>query len=475
MRAPVNTGRLGAIALASLALLQACSLTPEYQRPAAPVAAAFPETPAAPPVATAPLAAADLPWREFLADARLRALVDLALAGNRDLRVAVLTAEQARASAGAVRADLLPTVQAGATGTATSAVGGGSTRSYTAGLSITAWEIDLFGRLRSLSEAAQARYLASEEGRRAAQLSLVASVASADLALRADDELLALTAQTLATREQTLALAQARFKAGVAAEPELRSVKSLAAAARASLAALQRQRAQDLNTLALLLGQPLPANLPAGAPLASVQLPALPAGLPATVLLQRPDVRQAEQALLAANANIGAARAAFFPRLALTTQVGTASNALSGLFDNTAWTVAPSLLAPIFDAGRNSNNLAASRAAKEIAVAQYEKALQSAFREVADALAGRDTLGAQLAAQQQQADAETRRQVLAQQLFQGGAASALERLDAERSALAAQQAVLQVRLAALQNAVQLYRVLGGGTAVAEAPAGATKP
>ncbi len=445
-------------ALLSSALLAACSFAPVHERPAAPVAAAFPDASAGTGTPAAALA-----WQDFLADARLQALVALALQNNRDLRIAVLNVEQARAQLGVQRADQLPTLSAGATGSRTPA---GS--SYSVGLQVTAFELDLFGRVKSLSEAAFARYLATDEGRRAAQASLVAAVASADLALRADDELLALTQRTLASREEGLRLVKLRFEGGVAAEPELRSAESLVAAARANLAALQRQRSQDTNALTLLLGQPLPADLPAAVPLQQLRMADVPAGLPSEVLLQRPDVRQAEQQLVAANANIGAARAAFFPRISLTGSAGFASNQLSGLFDKTAWTFAPQLLQPLFDSGRNEANLAAAKAGRDIAVATYEKTVQTAFREVADALAGRATLGEQLAAQQAQADAETRRLALAEQLFRGGVANALDRLDAERSALAARQAVVQLQLARLQNAVQLYRVLGGG---APGPAG----
>ncbi len=457
----------GLVATAALAMLAGCSSAPRHERPALPVAEAFPAVAAASPAAasaTAP-AAAGMPWPAFVTDARSQRLVQLALQGNRDLRVAVLGVEQARAALGAQRADQLPSVGVGLSAGRTATGGGSSTGSYAAGLQVSAFELDLFGRVKSLSDAAAARYLASEEGRRAAQLSLVAAVVQADLAQRASEELLALTRRTLASREASFALVQRRFDVGAAAEPELRAGESLVAAARAAVAALERQRQLDGNALVLLLGQPLPADLPAATPLAEARFAELPAGLPSEVLLQRPDVRQAEQALVAANADIGAARAAFFPRISLTASVGMASNELSTLFDNAgAWSLAGQLLQPLFDAGRNRANLAASEARRDVAVAQYEKAVQAAFREVADALAGRATLGEQLAAQQAQAAAEARRLVLAERLLAGGAASALDRLDAERSALAAQQAVVQLQLSRAQNAVQLYRVLGGGTA-----------
>jgi outer membrane protein, multidrug efflux system len=446
-------------AAAAAALLGACSFIPTYERPAAPVASSFPDAGAA---ATTGTPAADLPWSDFLGDARLRALVTLALQHNRDLRIAVLNVEQVRAQLGVQRADLLPTVGLGANASRMPDSNGNIASSYSVGLAVSAFELDLFGRVRSLGEAAAARYLASDEGRRAAQVTLIAAVASADLALRADEELLALTRQTLLAREDSLRLVKVRFEGGVIGEPELRGAESLVAAARASLAALQRQRSQDLNALVLLLGRALPADLPTATPLSRLTLADLPPGLPSDVLLQRPDIRQAEQALIAANAQIGAARAAFFPRITLTGSLGTASSELSGLFENTAWSFAPQLLLPIFDAGRNAANLAASQATRDIAVAQYEKAVQVAFREVADALAGRATLGEQLAAQRAQAAAEERRVALAELLLRGGAASQLDRLDAERSLLAARQGVVQLELAQRQNAVLLYRVLGGG-------------
>lgn len=441
-------------ALVAALALAGCSLTPPYQRPSAPVAAAFPDA-----GEVAGLQAAMLPWSDFVADPRTRALVEIALERNRDLRIAVLAVEQARAALGVQQADRLPGVGAGVT------VQRGATDLYSAGLTLSSFELDLFGRVRALTDAAAARLLASDEGRRATALSLVAAVMDTELALRADEAQIALTRQVLAAREATLRLVQARVSGGVAAAPELRANESLVAAARAGLAALERQRRQRENALVLLAGGPLPDTLPPPRPLAEHRLPELPAGLPSEVLLMRPDVRQAEQQLIAANANIGAARAAFFPRIALTGSVGLASGELSGLFDRGAWSFTGQLLQPLFDGGRNQANLAAARAGRELAVAQYERAVQSAFREVADALAARATLAEQLQAQRDQANAESRRLALLDQLLARGAASALERLDAERAQLAARLAELQLELAVRQNAVLLYRVLGGGQAL----------
>ncbi len=443
-----------ALMIALAAALGGCALTPAYERPAAPVAAAFP-TPGADGTSAAPT----LAWRDFLTDARTRALVELALKNNRDLRVALLNVEQARAALGVQQADRLPNVGVGIGATRNSVAS-----TYSAGFTLSSFEIDLFGRVRSLGEAAAARVLASDEARRAVELSLIAAVADAELALRADDELIAVTTQVLASREASLKLVRLKFDGGAAGEPELRASESLVAAARAGALALERQRAQHLNALVLLLGSPLPADLPPAQALARHAFADLPAGLPSAVLLQRPDVRQSEQLLIAANANIGAARAAFFPRISLTGSVGAASTELSALFDKFAWSFAPQLVQPLFDAGRNQANLAAAQAARDIAVAQYERAIQVAFREVADALAARATLGAQLQAQRAQAEAERRRLELVERLLAGGAASQLDRLDAERAALAARQAVVQLELAQRQNALLLYRVLAGGTA-----------
>ena len=378
--------------------------------------------------------------------------------------MAVLNIEQARAQYDIRRADRLPSVGARVTGSRVPNSSGGTTSTYTAGLAFTAWEIDLFGRIASLSEAALAQYLATEEGRKAAQTSLVAAVANTWLGLVADEELIALTRQTLATREESLRLTKLRFDNGVTSELDFRQAQSLAETARVTLAQLTRQRALDLNALALLLGQPVPPDPGVAATTASVTLPDLPAGMPSEVLTRRPDVRQAEQQLIAANANIGAARAAFFPRISLTAGVGTASSELSGLFKGGSWgfTVAPQLLQPIFDAGRNRAGLASATVARDIAIAQYERAIQAAFREVADALAGRATFGEQLRAQSAVAEAEAARYRLSELRYHNGVASYLDLLDAQRSLFAARQALVQTRLAQLQNQVLLYRALGGG-------------
>ena len=454
--------RFGGSTVAAVALLLAgCgSMIPAYFRPAPPVAASFPYAEPQP----GPLAA-DIAWQDHFRDERLKRLIAIAIANNRDLRVAVLNIEQARALVQVRRADELPSVGAGINGLRQPGANGRSTTLYTAGLQVTGYELDFFGRVRSLTGAALAQYLASAEARKTAQIALISAVATTHLALQADDELLELTRRTLATRSDSLRLNKLRFDNGASSAFELRQAESLFEAAQVALAQATRQRAQDENALVLLLGQPLPADLPPAEPLgASAPLGELPVGLPSDVLTRRPDVGQAEQQLLAANANIGAARAAFFPRITLTTSVGSASSELSGLFKSGsfAWSLAPQLLLPIFDAGRNRANLEIAQTNRDIAIAQYEKAIQSAFREVADALAGRATISDQLRAQRAQAAAEEARLRLADLRFRNGAASFLDILDAQRANFAAQQAVVQVQALEAQNRVQLYKALGGG-------------
>ena len=457
---------LGLSALAaSLALGGCMSLTPAYERPAAPVAATYaPELlPAGSAVPAVP-AAAEIEWQRYFADERLKRLIDIALANNRDLRVAVLNIEQARASYQIKRAAELPSIGAGVAAQR-AATNGAVGNIYSVGLQVTSFELDFFGRVRSLSAAALAQYLATDEARKTVQITLIASVANAYVGLLADDELLKVTRDTLDTRAESYRLTKLKFDNGAASELDFRQAELLLEGAKATLAQTQRQRLQDENALVLLLGQSIPADLPAGLALAAQQFSAeLPAGLPSELLTRRPDVRSAEQQLLSANANIGAARAAFFPNISLTTNAGTASTQLSGLFKSGTWAVTgtASLLQPIFDAGRNQANLDVAKANRDIAVAQYEKAIQTAFREVADSLAGRATLGEQLRAQAAQANAAQVSFKLADLRYRNGAASYLDVLDAQRSLFTAQQATVLVQAQQVQNLVTLYKVLGGG-------------
>jgi multidrug efflux system outer membrane protein len=442
-------------------VLAGCSFIPTYEPPPLPVAASFPDQ-------AADQAAVDIRWQDFVTDARLRELITLALANNRDLRVATLNIEQVRAQYDIRRADQLPTLNLAASGSRQPNSSGGTNTSYSVGLAISSWELDFFGRVASLKEAALAQYLASAEARRAAQTSLVAAVASTWLSLQANEGLLALTQRTLATRKESLRLTRLRFDNGASSALDLRQAESLTAAAESALAQQQRQRALDRNALTLLVGQSVPDALlfnpadPGQAPLMAT----VPAGLPSDLLARRADIRQAEQQLIAANASIGAARAAFFPRISLTAGLGTVSNELADLFKSGSWglSLAPQAVLPIFDAGRNQANLEAANATRAIAVAQYEKAIQTAFREVADALAGRATLGEQVRAQQAQATAEADRFRLAELRYRNGVASFLDVLDAQRSLFSTQQSLALSQLALQQNQVALYKALGGGWA-----------
>lgn len=456
--------------VAALVLAGCTNLAPRHERPASPIPAQLP-LPAEAAASASAAAAVPLGWKAFVQSPQLAQLVQRALDQNRDLRVAVLNVQRAEAQLGVARADRLPTVSAGLTAAATpNASSGRQTQSFTAGVQVTAWELDLFGRIANLGEAAQAQVLATEAGRRSAELALVGAVVSGWLTLGADAELLSVADRTLASRESTLKLSKLRFDAGAASALELQTAQSLVAQARNTQVQLRRQHALDLNALALLVGGPVPADLRPGAAAAGTVagtpgevLAPVPVGLASDVLLQRPDVIQAEQALVAASANIGVARAAFFPRLALTGSAGQAGSRLSDLFQagNFAWSLSASALATVFDSGRNQANLNVARVSRDIAVAQYEKAVQSAFRETADALAGLSSWREQLAAQGQQLDAAREIARLTELRYTNGAASELDRLDAQRSLLAAEQTLVQTRLAEQVNRVGLFKALGG--------------
>ena len=449
--------------------LSGCSLMPTYERPDAPVPAGWQQ----PDTGDARLpAAADIGWQQYFADARLRELIGLALQNNRDLRVAALNIEAARAQYGVARADQLPTVGAGAsmTRSRTAADASPSGREtlgniYSANLASTGFELDFFGRVRSMSTAALNQYLATQEARDAAQISLIAEVAKAYVAQRTADEAMRISKMALDSREKTYRLAKLRFNAGVISAIDLRQNETLIESAHADYAAQTRLREQAGNALALLIGQPVPANLPPALPLGKqVAVNALPVGMSSDVLLRRPDIRQSEYQLQAANANIGAARAAFFPRISLTGSFGSVSRELDGLFTgpNMAWSFMPQISLPIFDFGRNQSNLDLAHARKNIAVAQYEKSIQGAFREVADQLAARRTLADQLAAQERGYQAERERLRLVQMRYDNGISSSLDLLDAQRQSYALEQALLLTRQAAMNNRIDLYKVLGGG-------------
>jgi len=455
--------RQALVASCAAALLAACSMVPPYERPPLAVAERFPSASA---TEAAGPAAADLDWRQVFTDARQQRLIELALGNNRDLRLAALNVEQARARWQIQHASLWPTVSAGIGGNRQALPSGNSVTTYSAGLLVTAYELDFFGRLRASSDAAQARAVSAEEDRRAAQIALVSSVAAMHLSLLADDELLKLTRETLDTRVEALRLTQLRFDNGAASELDLRLAQSVVASARAALAQVARARSLDQNLLALLVGAPLPTDLPAGAAtLAEMPaFPELPVGLPASVLQRRPDVLASEQQLIAANFDVGAARAAYFPTVSITASAGSVASEFSGLFKGGSWgwSVAPQALLTLFDSGRRDATNRLADANRDAALAQYDKTVQTAFREVADALAGRDTLSEEAFQLQETSKAEAARLRLVDLRFSHGVASSLDLLDAQRSLFATQTLALQARLAQAQNQVVLYKVLGGG-------------
>jgi len=459
--------RVGCIALVLgvLAIAGCAHSVLPFQRPAAPVAERFANGAETRATETGDRPAARIGWRDYFPDPALQKLIETALSGNRDLRITTLAIEQAMAQLGLREADRVPSVGIGIAGSSAQQPTGSTLRSINSGIQFSAWEIDFFGRLARLTDAARAQVLASEESAHAARLALVAAVASSWLNLIADEELLALTDQTLETRLESLRLTRLRFDNGAASELDFRLAQSLTEGARAVRAQQERQRSLNRNALGLLIGSPgAPAPALATSRLADIALTPLPSGLPSDLLTARPDIRAAEQQLIAANANIAAARAAFLPRISLTAAFGSVSRDLAGLFAGGSWgfTVAPALLQPIFDGGRNESNLRATQAARDIALAQYERAIQTAFREVADALAGRQTLVDQLNAQNGVAEAEAARLELARLRYENGIASYLDLLDAQRSLFTARQSVIQTRLQLLQNQVLLYRALGGG-------------
>lgn len=471
-RRPVRAGLIASAASFALLALSACTLAPGYSRPEAPVPSSWPEGPAYQTPAATGQAAIDLPWQEFFADPQLRQVIALALENNRDLRVAVLNIERSRALYQVRRADLLPQIDAVGTGSGQrlpadlSGTGEAATvHQYHADLAVSAYELDLFGRVRSLKDQALESYLATAEAQRSARLSLIGEVASAWLTLAADRERLTLARETLASHLATFELTRRRYEAGIASALDLNEARTSVEAARVEIARYTNLVAQDQNALDLLAGAPVPADLLPAA--LSAQLAAvgdLPTGLPSETLLERPDIIQAEHLLKGYNANIGAARAAFFPRITLVSSLGTGSSELSGLFKDgsLAWSFAPSISLPIFDAGRNRANLQVAQADRDIAVARYEQAIQKAFREVADALARRGTIDEQLAAQQALSAATGESYRLAQLRFEKGIDSYLVVLISQRSLYLAQQGLIGARLARLDNQVTLYKVLGGG-------------
>ena len=457
--------------LALCVLLGACNLDPAYHRPAPPVPASFPQGPSYAPPAAGP-EAATVGWQAFFTDPDLKAVIEMALANNRDLRVAVANIQSAQGQVAVQRSALFPAV----TGTAgatyeqtpnTFVPGGGSLKLnlYSAAIGFSNWEIDLFGHTRSLTRAAYDQFLAEEDNRRAVQVSLIAQTASAWFTYASDKDLLAVARETLAAQQDSLDLTRARFNGGVASELDVHQAETGVESARSDVASFTTNLAQAKNALDLLVGAQvpearLPKTLPAGA-VGEVQ-----AGLSSDVLLKRPDVLQAEHQLLSANANIGAARAAFFPQISLTANAGQEAAGLDKLFASASrtWLFEPNLAVPIFEGGRNIANLKVAKAQRDAAVAQYEQAIQSAFRDVSDALARQGTIGEQLAAQQALVGAASRTLTLTNARYERGIDPYLNVLIAQRTLYTAQQTLIGVVLTRLTNSVSLYRALGGGQA-----------
>lgn len=454
-------------------LLGGCSLAPDYSRPQAPVPAQWPQgaayenaggKPGAPP-------AADLKWQDFFRDDQLREIISMSLLNNRDLRLAALNVERARALYGIQRAELYPAVSAAGeydkirTSAALTEPGRlRTTERYSVDLGIASWEIDFFGHLRNLAEQALQEYMATEQARRSAQISLVSEVARVYLTLGADRESLKLAQSTLESQLDAYKLIKKRYDAGVATELDLRRAEAPVEAARVDMAFYRQSVAKDHNALNLLAGSQVPKRL------LPVDLDSLnpcndiSAGLSSEALLRRPDIIAAEHRLKGAYAFIGAARAAFFPRIALTTSIGTASNELSGLFGSSSdtWSFVPRIVMPIFDA-RTWAALRVSKADQKILLTQYERTIQAAFRDVADTLAVQGTIDPQVAAQQALVKAYADSYRLSSQRYLKGVDSYLGVLDAQRSLFQAQKGLVTLRLAKLANQVRLYAVLGGGS------------
>lgn len=452
--------------------LGGCTLAPKYERPEAPIPAQLPVgAEGASRAATSPVQPAfEISWRVFLADERLAAVVEQAIENSRDLRIAALNVQRARALYGVQRAELLPAASAGAgmirhrtPGDLTNSGEATTTERWDANLGVASWEIDFFGRIRSLSDAALQQYFATEEAHRSTHILLVSSVAQAYLTLGADLENMRLAETTLKNQEGALALVRRRYELGMVPELDVHRAQTQVDTARADVALYSQRVALDRNALELLVGAPIVEQwLPQD--LNTIRPPAdIPVGLSSEVLLQRPDVLAAEHRLMASYANIGAARAAFFPRISLTAAVGTASDELSGLFlaSSRTWSYAPQIVMPIFD----DRVWAAKKVTEEdrrIALADYERAIQASFRNVADALAVQSTVDEQLAAQESLVQAVEKTYRLASLRYERGIDSYLSVLDAQRSLYAAQQGLVAVRLARLVNRIGLYAALGGG-------------
>lgn len=461
--------------LSAVLFLGGCTtLAPKYAQPAAPVPAAWQGSQTTPGDIAQPQlkAVATIPWQEFFTDAKLNKLIELALRNNRDLKVATLNIERYRALYQIKSADQLPKFEASAgagfqrvpetlSGTGKAM----NTHQYNVGAGLVSYELDLFGRVQSLKDQALEQFFATEQAQRSVQLTLVSQVAASWLACAADRERLQLAKETLANQQESYRLIKSRFDAGVSNSLVLNQARTTLEAAKVDIARFTTQVAQDENALRFLVGSSVPEDLlPQALSESLTSLKNISPGLPSDVLLSRPDIMQAESQLKGVNANIGAARAAFFPRITLVSSVGFGSDELSGLFKSgaAAWSFSPRISLPIFDGGSNKANLKVAEVDRDIAVAQYEKAIQTAFREVADSLAQSGTIDEQLAAQQSLADASSESYLLSLARFDKGVDSYLTVLDSQRSLYGARQGLISTRQARLTNLVTLYKVLGGG-------------
>jgi outer membrane protein, multidrug efflux system len=444
-------------------VLPGCTMAPTFTRPQAPMPTVWPNGPAYQEQMGTPssLDAADIPWQEFFVDRQLQSLIKLALENNRNLRVAALNIERSQAQYRIQRANLVPELDGAASANNQAA----PSRKYSVGIGVSSYELDLFGRVQSLKDQALEQYLATEQAQRTVKISLIAEVASTYLNLAADRERLRLAQETLKTQQTTFQLIQRRFEVGASSELDLRQAQTQVDSARVDVARYTTLAAQDENNLNFVIGTEVKAEmLPQALSETLTAVKDIAPGLPSGVLLQRPDVLQAENLLKGYNANIGAARANLFPRITLIASYGTASGDLSGLFKpgSGGWSYAPQITLPIFDAGSRSAQLKVAEVDRDIAVAQYEKAIQTAFREVADALAQRGTVDEQMAAQESLTSATGKRATLSQVRYEKGVDSYLNVLDAQRSLYSAQQGLIGTRLTRLVNLITLYKVLGGG-------------
>jgi multidrug efflux system outer membrane protein len=461
------------LAIACVLLLAGCSsLAPDYSRPELAVANEWDDKPGEQTLGLSNVQAIEVPWQSFIKDQRLTQIIELALTNNRSLRQTLADVEAARATYRISRADLVPQLDLGLSGNRTQASSGAIAESYEAEAGLSGYEIDLFGKNSSLSDAQMQAYLASAETAKAAKISLISEIANSWLTLAADQSALSLAKETAANAKKTMAITNKRLQLGVDSRIDAVNAQTIYHSARSDITNYSTQVAQDLNALRLLVGEQFEQNLlPSALPDSKTLVTDVPAGLSSALLLQRPDVLAAEHNLKSANANIGVARAAFFPTLSLTTTGGLASSVLADIFSGGAskiWTIAPSLTLPIFDGGANKANLAYSKAIQQKYVAAYEYAIQNAFAEVADALARRATIQEQLDAERSLVAAATRSYQLSFARYKGGVDSFQNALAAQRTMYSAKQSLIITRQADLDNRITLYRVLGGGLAKNEA-------